>query len=152
MEKTTKTPVIDPEEIVKDAYCSQQEEAPVMGNPEDPQAEIKKQIMENLSKLHIMSFNKFLSIKYPEGVDKIEHLDTQFEAFAYGFNSGIYQAAGEILFMVGVNLNEMKSNSEIQQMMAEGLKNSCDCQKEKSEETKRNPKPKRQLKRTREND
>ena len=130
MEETTKTPVIDPE-VVKEACCSQQEEAPVMGNPEDPQAEIKKQIMDNLSKLHIMSFNKFLSIKYPEGVDKIDKkdLDTQFEAFACGFNSGIYQAAGEILFMVGVNLNE------IQQMMAEGLKNSCDCQKEKSEGT-----------------
>lgn len=125
MEETTKTNVIDPE-TVKEACCSEQE-APG-GNPEDPQTEIKKQIMENLSKLHVISFNKFLSVKYPEGVDKIDKkdLDVQFEAFACGFNSGIYQAAGEILFMVGVNLNE------IQQMMAEGLKNSCDCQKEET--------------------
>lgn len=120
MEETTKTNVIDIE-TVKEACCPKQE-APVTGDP-DPQDNIKKQIMENLGKLHALSFNKFLQVKYPEGVEKIakETLDAEFEAFACGFNSGIYQAAGEILFMVGVNLNEL------QPAMSGGFKNPANC-------------------------
>ena len=62
-----------------------------------------------LLKIHVASFDKFLQVKFPQGVAEVpkEKLDELFEAFSCGFNAGIFQAAGETLMLVGVNLNSL---------------------------------------------
>ena len=62
-----------------------------------------------LIKLHVASFDKFLQAKFPQGIAEVpkEKLDELFEAFSCGFNAGIFQAAGETLMLVGVNLNSL---------------------------------------------
>lgn len=76
-------------------------------NPE----EVRKNYLNNI---HLAAFDNYLNAVYPnghEGVPETE-IDMQFKAFVCGFNSGIYQSAGEILTIVGVNLNNLQSAQE----------------------------------------
>lgn len=71
----------------------------------------------NLQSLHVGVFDKYLQTKYPQGTEGVsqEIIDAQFEAFCCGFNSGIFQSAGEILAIVGVELGRLaKSDKENQ--------------------------------------
>lgn len=67
-------------------------------------------IRENLQRITSAAFGKYLNTRFPNGEheklseDEIQEL---FGAFSCGFNSGIFQAAGETLSIVGVNLNEV---------------------------------------------
>lgn len=73
--------------------------------------QIQEAIQANLAQMHVASFDKYLQAKYPEGVKDIpqETVDAQFEAFCCGFNAGIFQSAGELLAIVGVNLNHLSA-------------------------------------------
>lgn len=82
---------------------------------EHNQAPTKEQIEEaikaNLNQMHVASFDRYLQAKYPEGTEKVpqETIDAQFESFCCGFNAGIFQSAGELLSIVGVNLNQLST-------------------------------------------
>lgn len=67
-------------------------------------------VRENLQRITSAAFGKYLDARFPNGEhEKISEDEIQvlFEAFSCGFNSGIFQAAGETLSIVGVNLNEV---------------------------------------------
>lgn len=78
--------------------------------PEQVQ-EIAKQ---NLNQMHLGAFSRYIEVQFPNGTKDIpqEQLDLLFSAFSCGFNSGIFQAAGETLMMVGVNLNELSKKAQ----------------------------------------
>lgn len=84
---------------------AKKEKQPQQLTPEQLQ-EIAKQ---NLNQMHMGAFARYLEAQFPQGTKGMpqEQMDLLFSAFCCGFNSGIFQAAGETLMMVGVNLNEL---------------------------------------------
>lgn len=69
---------------------------------------------ENLHQMQLGAFARYLEVQFPEGTPNLpqEQMDLLFNSFACGFNSGVIQSAGEILMMVGVNLNELTAKAQ----------------------------------------
>lgn len=79
--------------------------------------QLKEAAQENLHQMHLAAFSKYVQAKFPNGQDQdvpMNQMDALFESFQCGFNSGIIQAAGELLAIVGVDLNELTQAKQAQ--------------------------------------
>lgn len=79
--------------------------------------QVKEANMANLQQMHLAAFAKYVEARFPNGQDQdvpMNQMDMLLEAFQCGFNSGIVQAAGELLAIVGVDLNDLSKAKQAQ--------------------------------------